>query len=371
MEEVNVTIIGAGVVGLAVASEIAADYNRIVVLEKNDSFGQEISSRNSEVIHSGIYYPAGSLKTSLCVQGAGKIYEICKKFNIPHNRIGKLIVASEENEIADLEKLFERGKKNCVRDITLLGADDIKKLEPNIKAVRAIYSPNTGIVNSHLLMKHFYDSAKAGGVIFSFKSEVTQIDKAARGFIVGINKEEFSFKTNILVNCAGLFSDKVAQLSGVNIDETKYKIKFCKGSYFSYHMPSPVNRLVYPVPHNELVGLGVHATLNLEGRLRFGPDVEYIESIDYKVDENKKKDFFMSAAKLLPGLKGEHLIPDQAGIRPKLYGYGEKVRDFIINPEDGKNLTGLINLIGIESPGLTASPAIAAMVKEMIKKNYA
>lgn len=371
MEEADVTIIGAGVIGLAVASEIAADYNRIVVLEKNDSFGQEISSRNSEVIHSGIYYPTGSLKASLCVQGAEKIYEICNRFDIPHNRIGKLIVASEENEIAGLEELFERGKRNCVRGLTLLGADDIRRLEPDIKAVRAVYSPNTGIVDSHLLMKHFYDSAKAGGVIFAFQSEVTQIDKAGRGFIVGINKGEFCFKTNILVNCAGLFCDRVARLSGVNINESKYRIKFCKGSYFSYHMPSPVKMLVYPVPHNELVGLGVHATLNLGGRLRFGPDVEYVESIDYKVDENKRKEFFMSAAKILPGLKEDRLIPDQAGIRPKLYGYGEKVRDFIINPEMDKGLTGLINLIGIESPGLTASPAIAAMVKEMIKNNYA
>lgn len=371
MEEVNVTIIGSGVIGLAIASEIAADYNRIVVLEKNDSFGQEISSRNSEVIHSGIYYPTGSLKASLCVEGAGKIYEICKRFNIPHQRIGKLIVASEENEIADLEELFERGKRNLVRGLTFLEANDIAKLEPNIKAVKAIYSPNTGIVDSHSLMKYFYDSAKDRGVIFAFQSEVTKIEKAKEGFVIGINKEEFCFKTNILINCAGLFCDWVAQLSGVNINESKYKIKFCKGSYFSYQMPSLVNMLVYPVPHNELIGLGVHATLNLAGRLRFGPDVEYVESIDYKVDENKKKDFFMSAAKMLPGLQEDCLIPDQAGIRPKLYGYGEKVRDFIIEQEADKNLTGLINLIGIESPGLTASPAIAAMVKEMVRKNYA
>jgi L-2-hydroxyglutarate oxidase LhgO len=366
MEKLNITIIGAGVIGLAIAAKLSESYERIVVLERNNTFGQETSSRNSEVIHSGIYYPTGSLKARLCVEGAKKIYELCERFNIPHKRIGKLIVATEKDEVAALEDLFEKGKRNCGNGFTLLGANDVAKIEPNIKAVKAIYSPNTGIVDSHSLMKHYYDSARDRGVIFAFKSEVTKVEKTGDGFVVGVNEDEFLFKTHILINCAGLFGDRVAELAGVNIKESKYKIKFCKGTYFSYHMPSPVNRLVYPIPHEELVGLGVHATLNLAGRLRFGPDVEYVETIDYKVDENKKRDFYMGAAKLLPSLQEEHLIPDQAGIRPKLYGYGEQVRDFVVKDETENNLRGLISLIGIESPGLTASPAIASMVRSMV-----
>ncbi len=368
MEKVEITIIGAGVIGLAIAAELSKEYENIVVLEKHDSFGQETSSRNSEVIHSGIYYPHGSLKARLCVEGAERLYEICEKYSIPHKRLGKLIVATDQSELKILDELFEKGKTNNVKDLVSLERHDIKKIEPNTNAIAAIYSPNTGIIDSHSLMKHFFNMAEDKGVLFAFRSEVGSLDKEKDGFIVGIKQENYKFRSKLVVNCAGLSADYIAALAGIDIHGNGYKLKFCKGSYFSYAKPSTVKMLIYPVPHKELVGLGVHATLDLGGRLRFGPDSEYVEHIDYKVDTNKRDVFYRGALKIIPGLEKDAFIPDMAGIRPKLQGPGEKTKDFFIADETEKGLPGLINLIGIESPGLTASPSIARMVSDIVSE---
>jgi len=367
MDKVNITIIGAGVIGLAIAAELSTRYDNIIVLERHDTFGRETSSRNSEVIHSGIYYPEGSLKARLCVEGAEQLYGSCNKYSIPHKRLGKLIVAADQPELKILEALYQKGLKNNVKELVILQKNDIGKMEPNVAAVAALYSPNTGIIDSHSLMKHFHRRAQDNEVLFAFNSEVSILNKETDGFIIGIQQENYRFKSDIVINCAGLSSDHIAELGGIDIQESRYKLKYCKGSYFSYAKPSPVKMLVYPVPHEELAGLGVHATLDLGGRLRFGPDVEYIEDIQYKVDVNKKESFYKAALKIIPGLEKDAFIPDMAGIRPKLSGQSEKARDFIIRHEIDKGLPGLINLIGIESPGLTACLGIAKHVYRMVE----
>ncbi|MEW6162630.1 MAG: NAD(P)/FAD-dependent oxidoreductase [Nitrospirota bacterium] len=367
MEEVEITIIGAGVVGLAIAAELSEQYENIVVLERHDSFGQETSSRSSEVIHSGIYYPQGSLKARLCIEGAKQLYEICGRYSVPCKKIGKLIVATKQAELSAMEELFEKGKINMVNGIVLLDKKEVDKIEPNTNAIAAIYSPNTGIIDSHSLMKHFLNMASDRGVLVAYGSEVESIDKEENGFVVAIKQERYLFKSRVVINCAGLAADYIAALTGIDVQRSGYELKFCKGSYFAYAKPSPVKMLIYPVPHRELIGLGVHATLDLGGRLRFGPDTEYVESIDYKVDINKRDIFYEGALKIIHGLEKDAFIPDVAGIRPKLQGPGEETKDFVITDETGKGLPGLINLIGIESPGLTASPAIAKYVANIVE----
>jgi L-2-hydroxyglutarate oxidase LhgO len=368
VDEVNITIIGAGIIGLAIAAELSVTYDNIIVIEKHTRYGQETSSRNSEVIHSGIYYPYDSLKANLCVKGAEDLYEICSDYSIPFMKLGKMIVACNQSEIETLEDLLEKGIKNNVNDLVLLDKREIRKKEPHINAKAALYSPNTGVVDSHSLMKHFYDVADDNGVLFAFNSELNRLSREKVGFIAGIRQDDYMFMSKIVVNCAGLYSDCIAEIAGIDIHKNRYKLKFCKGSYFSYDKLSPVKMLIYPVPHDELVGLGVHATLDLGGRLRFGPDTEYVDVINYKVDPNKKESFYNGAKKIISGLDRDAFIPDMAGIRPKLQGPGEKTRDFVIREESDKGLSGLINLIGIESPGLTASPAIAKMVARIISE---
>lgn len=363
------TIIGAGVIGLAIAAELSKKDKNIVVLEKNKGFGQETSSRNSEVIHSGVYYPLGSLKARLCVEGARLLYEICEKFSIPYKRLGKMIVATEVSELKPLEKLFQKGMKNNVSDLRILDKEEARKVEPHTNALAAIYSPCSGIIDSHSLMKHFFDFAKDNGAMFSFNSEVESLRKGNDGFVVGVKQEKYRFNSEVVINCAGLSSDYIAALAGIDIDKESYRLKLCKGTYFSYSKPSPVNTLVYPLPDDGLTGLGIHATLDLGGRLRFGPDVEYVDSLDYQVDIAKRNRFYAGASRIIPGLAKEAFAPDQAGIRPKLYGSDEEVRDFVISDEKDSGFKGLINLIGIESPGLTAAPAIARMVCGMIFRN--
>jgi L-2-hydroxyglutarate oxidase LhgO len=368
MDEVRITIIGAGVVGLAIASELSTRYDNIVVLEKHESFGLETSSRNSEVIHSGIYYPEGSLKARLCVEGAEELLTICKKESIPHKKLGKLIVATDQSELCSLEKFLEKGRKNYVKDLVLLDKRDVLKIERHTNAAAAIHSPNTGIIDVHSLMKHFYYKSQSNNVIFSFNSEVELVAKEGTGFRIGIRQENYHFKSAIVINCAGLCSDAIAGMAGIDMRKYDYTLKLCKGSYFSYAKPSPVKMLIYPLPHQELVGLGVHATLDMGGRLRFGPDAEYIHALDYQVDRTKRDAFYQGASKIIRGLDKEAFAPDMAGVRPKLQGPGEKVRDFIIADETEKGLSGLINLIGIESPGLTAASAIARMVARIVSK---
>jgi L-2-hydroxyglutarate oxidase LhgO len=365
MEKVQVTIIGAGVIGLALARELSSHYSDIVVLEKNDHFGRETSSRNSEVIHSGIYYPKDSLKARLCIEGARLLYDYCQSHSIPHQRLGKLIVATTGNEVGQVRKLHEKGIANGVKGLSIVDAAQIQEWEPHVPGMMALWSPNTGIVNSHILMERYYREATGAGALFAFNSEVKSITRHGDDYEVATGDDEYRFLSRIVINAAGLHSDHVAALAGLDVDALGYRLQYCKGDYFSYSGKSPVRRLIYPVPHENLTGLGVHATLNLGGQLRFGPDTEFVDRLDYTVDQRKKESFFNSACKIITGLELSRFMPDMSGIRPKLKGPG--VRDFIIRNESANRLPNFINLIGMESPGLTASMAIARHVRNLIE----
>jgi len=367
MDQFDITIIGAGVVGLAVAEEVSGRGRRVLVVDKNTSFGQETSSRNSEVIHAGIYYTHGFLKAQLCVEGNRLLYELCRKRNIAHRAVGKLIVATNEKEASELQAIREKAERNGAADLTFLSRKEIAKREPAVKAVEALFSPSTGIIDSHGLMRSFCHQAEAAGVTVAFRSEVTDIRYGGRGYEVEINRGDYRFFSAVVVNCAGLHADWIAERAGLDIDAKDYRLKYCKGDYFSVS-PSPGFRhLVYPVPVKHHAGLGVHATIDLQGRVRFGPDVEYVSELSYAVKEEKREAFHGAIRSYLPSLRLETLSPDMSGIRPKLQGPGEPERDFVIADERESGLPGLINLIGIESPGLTSCMAIARRVYSLIQ----
>lgn len=370
MEKINITIIGAGVIGLAIARELSQKHTDIFVIEKNSSFGEETSSRNSEVIHAGIYYPKDSLKAKTCIEGKNLLYEFCAKNNIAHKRIGKLIVAIHKDEINDLEALLENGRDSGVGDLKIISREEAMLFEPHIECVAAIFSPSTGIIDTHGFMNNLVGQFEGNGGAIAYNTEVIGIDKADNGFAVTVKdiQGQTKFFSRLVINCAGLNSDKVAAFSGLNKPE--YKLKYCKGDYFRVAPGKSkfINHLVYPVPKHNRAGLGIHATLDLAGSLRLGPDDEYVKAIDYRVDPLKAAKFQASAATFMPFINLEDLSPDTSGMRPKLQGPGEEFRDFIIQDETINNLAGLINLIGIESPGFTASLAIARIVRQISAK---
>ena len=368
----DITIIGAGVVGLAIAAQVACQHKAVYVLEKNERFGQEISSRHSGVIHSGIYYPYGSLKAKLCVEGNRLLYELCSKHGIGHRKLGKLIVATSDEETGQLQELKERGLRNGAERLKIISRRELNKLEANVEGVAALLSPSTGIVDSHALMEYFAARAKEGGAEIACRKKVVGIEKVSDGYKVMVeesDKDKFSFATRILINCAGLQCDRIAELAGIDIAKAGYRLHYSKGEYFSVGggKSKLVNRLIYPVPEVKFTGLGVHVTLDLEGRMRLGPNAEYVDNIDYAVDTRHKDYFYNSAKRMLPFIEYQDLEPEMAGIRPKLQGPGEDVRDFVIRNETDKGLPGFINLIGIESPGLTSSPAIARYAAAIVK----
>jgi len=371
----DITIIGAGVVGLAIAAQLAHRDRVVFVLEKHERFGQETSSRHSGVIHSGIYYPAGSLKAKLCVEGNRILYELCPKHGIGHKKLGKLIVAATDEETGQLQELKAKGQGNGATGLKIISRGDLKKLEPNVEGVAALLSPSTGIIDSHALMEHFAARAKDGGAEIAYRKKVVGIKKLSAGYKVAVeenDKGKFSFTTRVLINCAGLYCDKIAELAGIDIGRAGYGLHYCKGEYFTVGNGKNrlVKRLIYPVPEVKGTGLGVHVTLDLEGRMRLGPNTQYVDSIDYAVDSRHKDSFYKSAKRMLPFIEYDDLEPEMAGIRPKLQGPGEDVKDFVIRDESDKGLPGLINLIGIESPGLTSSPAIARYVARLVENIF-
>lgn len=370
LDSFDITIIGAGVVGLAIAEELSSLSGRILLLEKNTSFGMETSSRNSEVIHAGIYYPPGLLKSTLCREGNRILYETCADRNIPHRRLGKLIVATSEGEYEALEKIKKQAAQNGVSDLTFIGKRQIRSLEPDVTGVAALFSPSTGIIDTHGLMRSFYVNAQAGGAVIAFRSEVTSIRFDRAAYEVETNAGEYRFRTKILINSAGLHADRIAALAGINTDRAGYRLKYCKGNYFSASPAPKLSHLVYPAPLENNTGLGIHATLDMAGRVRFGPDSRYVDAPEYTVDEERKPSFCEAIARYLPGISMESLHPDMSGIRPKLQGPGEPYRDFVIEEESKAGYPGLINLIGIESPGLTSCIPIARRVSSLVAPYY-
>ncbi|MFH1239583.1 MAG: NAD(P)/FAD-dependent oxidoreductase [bacterium] len=377
MEQVDITIVGAGVVGLAVAAEVTKNDRTVFVIERHDSFGRETSSRNSEVIHAGIYYPTGTLKAKTCVEGNRLLYKICGENNILHKKTGKLIVATDDSEVPQLEKIFKNGLANGLSDLRMLSKVEIKQLEPNVQAITAIYSPSTGIVDSHRLMEYYLTKAKSNGADIVFNSELKGIEKTAEGYRVVIKDadgEDFSFLTRIFINSAGLESDTIAAMVGIDVKEANYQLNYSKGQYFRLYNPQKwsLSHLIYPVPEPKGAGLGIHVTLDLGEGVRLGPDAKYVlrERFNYDVDISRKNDFWESVKKFLPSVELEDLYPDIAGIRPQLKGPEEDFRDFVMKDEGDKGFKGFINLVGIESPGLTATPAIAKYVEKIVDRVY-
>jgi L-2-hydroxyglutarate oxidase LhgO len=364
----TITVVGAGVVGLACAEVLSAQYDGVLVLDKNPSFGQETSSRHSGVIHAGIYYPPGLLKARLCREGNRLLYEVCGERGIPHERIGKLIVAVTNDEEEELFALKDQAERNGVNDLVLLSERRVRSLEPDVNAKAGIFSPSTGIIDAHSLMRLFTVTAASNGAPVVFNSAVTDIRYDGRAYDVEINGGEYRFRTEILVNSAGLHADGIAALAGIDVEKEGYRLKYCKGNYF-FASPSPLLRhLVYPVPQRQNEGLGIHATLDLGGRVKFGPDTEYVDDLDYRVNEARKESFFRSVVTYLPAVTVDSLHADTCGIRPKLQGPGEPYRDFVIMEEGDRGFPGLINLIGIESPGLTACIPIARHVASLVER---
>lgn len=370
MENTDIVIIGAGVLGLSAAFQLTELDKNIIVVDKNSSFGQEASSRNSEVIHAGLYYKPGSLKAKACIRGRQLLYTFCSQHNIPHKKLGKLVIASSAAEEERIEEIFQNAKASGADGVRFLDAREIKKLEPDINCSRGFFSEETGIIDSHSLMNFFYAKAKEKGVIFSFNTEVIDIKKSNSTYRVTVKEPQgssFSFQAPIVINAAGINSDKVAHLVGIDIEKFSYKMHLCKGQYFRINHPKKftITHPVYPPPTP--ISLGIHITPDLAGGLRLGPDAAYVEEVNYDINDKDKVNFYESVKKFLPSLEIDDLIADTAGIRAKLQAEGEDFRDFVISEESNKGFPGFINLIGIESPGLTSCLAIAEMVENFTK----
>ncbi len=367
MADAAVTVIGGGVVGLAIAAELSTGSSPLLLLEQFPKYGQETSSRNSEVIHAGIYYPAGSLKALLCVEGRELLYRLCEKEEIPHRRITKIITSVRPEENEELENIRLRAAANGV-PLDMLSAAQVHALEPNIVSCGGLFSPETGIVSAHGLMDYLASAARRNGATLQMNCRVTGIARRSGEYEIEIAEgdERSRFTTEIIVNAAGLEADTVAAMAGIDIDAAGYRLTFSKGCYFSLPpaFRNLVSRLVYPVPTPD--SLGVHVVIDLGGRLKFGPDVEYVNVRDYRVQEEKRPEFAASARRILPGLKDEDFTPDMSGIRPRLQRPGDTFKDFVIRDESDRGLPGMVNLIGIESPGLTASLAIARYVARLL-----
>jgi L-2-hydroxyglutarate oxidase LhgO len=372
--DAEITIIGAGVVGLAIAEKVSEEYSNVFIIEKHPSFGQETSSRSSEVIHAGIYYNQDSLKAKLCIEGKRLLYDYCKRYNVPFNNCGKLIVATSLEEIPIIEGIRQTAIKNGVDDLVVLEGKQIADLEPNIFALKALYSPSTGIIDSHSLMKQYETNSINNGCQVVYGSEVTGIKRIENGYMITLldaDKKYYSFTTKIVVNSAGLTSDKVAGMVGIFDDNLR--IMFCKGEYFRINPPKNklITRLIYPVPHPNMEGIGIHVTIDMGGGVKLGPDVKYLESnvYDYKLTPSKQDSFYKSAKKFLPFLEFNDLAPEMAGIRPKIQKPGEPQRDYYLMEESNNGYPGFINLIGMESPALTSSISIAKYVSGLINNS--
>jgi L-2-hydroxyglutarate oxidase LhgO len=358
---VDAVVVGAGVVGLAIARELALAGREVIVLEAEDAIGTHTSSRNSEVIHAGIYYPKGSLKARACVEGRRLLYEYCTSHGVPHRRCGKLIVATSESQLAELGAIRAKAHANGVTDVDWIPQDEVVRLEPELFCMGALLSPSTGIIDSHALMLAYLGDAEAAGAMLALKSPLERAMVRAGGFELQVSGAD-PIACSVLVNSAGLRAPSVARRIEGYRPELAPRELYAKGNYYSLARRSPFSRLIYPVP--EPGGLGVHLTLDLAGQARFGPDVEWVERIDYDVDPRRAERFYAAIRRYWPGLPDASLSPGYAGIRPKTAGPGEPPPDFEIQGPRRHGVPGLVQLYGIESPGLTASPALARLVRE-------
>lgn len=365
MADIDAIIVGAGVIGLAIARELALNGLSIIVLEAEDSIGTGTSSRNSEVIHAGLYYPEGSLKAQLCVEGRKRLYDFCARYHIPHRRCGKLIVATGDGEVEQLEKLLLKGRSNGCSELSLFSSREVARLESDLRCDAALFSPETGIIDSHTYMLTLRGHAEDDGAVIAFLTPFESAHRSNNEFVVstgGADPTEITCR--FLINASGLQASKVA--ASINDLDPKHipQTRFAKGNYFSLRGRNPFTHLVYPAP--QIHGLGVHFTFDLAGQAKFGPDIEWVAEPNYEVDQGRGDLFYNEIRRYWPGLPDGSLSPAYAGIRPKIAGPEAGAPDFRIDGGKVHGVGGLINLFGIESPGLTASLAIAHKVKTIL-----
>ena len=365
----DVVIVGAGVIGLAIAASISHASRSVLILERESGIARGITSRNSEVIHAGLYYPAGSLKAELCVRGRHALYAYCATHRVGHRRLGKLVVATRPEEEAVLEDLLSKGRANGVTGLELIDGPAIARLEPEVEARLALLSPDTGIVDGHGLCLALLAEAESKGAVLAVERTVEGLTPRSHGWQIdvrGAAGEVEHIDAGSIIDAAGLDADRIATLAGLDVQALGWQQHPCKGDYFAL-APGPrvsIDHLIYPVPQQ--AGLGIHATLDLAGRVRFGPDATYIGDLDFQVDPDKAETFRAAASRYLPALAKARLVPDYAGVRPKLAGPGEAFRDFVIEEASAHGAPGFVACVGIESPGLTAALAIAECVTRWV-----
>jgi len=364
---VECVIVGGGIIGLAVARALARAGREVLLIEKERWLGQDTSSRNSEVIHAGLYYPKESLKARLCVEGRKALYAYCAEHGVPHKRLGKLVVAVSEEEIPVLRKVAAHAAANDVDDLQWLDSKEAMAMEPELACVAAFHSPSTGIIDTHALMLAYQGDAEAKGATVALRAPLLEGRVTENGFMLQIGGDEsMTLEAKLLVNSAGLYAPALARrIAGIPAAAIP-RDYFCRGVYFTLSGRAPFRRLVYPVP--EHAGLGVHLTLDMNGGARFGPDTEWIEGIDYTVDRRRGDKFYAAIRSYWPALPDDALQPGYAGIRPKISGPKEAAADFTIAGPDSHGVPGLVNLFGIESPGITASLAIAERVAALLAR---
>ena len=366
-ERIGAVVAGAGVVGLAIARALALAGREVVVLEAADAIGTETSSRNSEVVHAGIYYPKDSLKARHCVRGRRLLYDYCASHGVPVSRLGKLIVATSDGEARALDGIAAKAWANGVDDLRPISSAEAHALEPALACTAALLSPSTGIVDSHGLMLAYQGDAEDAGAMIAFQAPILSGRPSGAGWSLEVGgAEPMRLDCDLLVNAAGLGAVGLAgRLEGLAATAIP-PAYLCKGSYYGLSRRSPFRHLIYPVP--EHAGLGVHLTLDLGGQARFGPDTEWVERIDYAVDIARAQGFYAAIRRYWPGLPDGALQPGYAGMRPKISGPHEPAADFRIDGPAEHGLAGLVNLFGIESPGLTASLAIAEHVADLVRQ---
>jgi L-2-hydroxyglutarate oxidase LhgO len=364
-DAVECVVIGAGAVGLAVARALAQAGHDVLVLEKERQIGTETSSRNSEVIHAGLHYPNGSLKARFCVAGRDMLYRYCAEHGVPHRRLGKLTVACDEREVAALDAIVRKAQGNGVTDLAWVDEAEARAMEPELRCLRAFHSPSTGIIDSHALMLAYIGDAEAAGASLAYRAPVLRGRVTASGFALEVGGEEAAaLECRVLVNSVGLYAPALARRIAGIPPATIPRDYYCRGVYFALSGRAPFKRLIYPVP--EHAGLGVHLTLDLGGQAKFGPDTEWIDGVDYTVDPRRGDKFYAAIRTYWPDLKDGALQPGYAGIRPKISGPTEPAADFVVQGVEAHGIPGLVNLYGIESPGLTASLALADHVARLL-----
>ena len=362
----QVLVIGAGVVGLAIARSAALAGHEVIVVEATFGIGNGVSSRNSEVIHAGMYYPTGSERAKHCVRGRRMLYDFCATHGVPHKKVGKLIVATDEKQAAKIEGIAKQGEINDVEGLELIGANAARAMEPALNCIAALHSPETGIIDSHAYMLALQGDLENAGGMIAFNTPVTRLAHSPAGWQVDFGgAEPGTLVVDAVINSAGLGAQKIAHATQRYSAARVPRLVLAKGNYFGFNGRPVFTRLIYPAPVEG--GLGTHVTLDLAGRMRFGPDVEWIEEESYTVDPRRAESFYASVRTYWPGLPDNSIVPDYCGIRPKLTGKGEPAADFQIDGPAGHGLPGLVHLFGIESPGLTSSLSIAEEVVGLIQ----